>query len=101
MVWLFGLILAFFMSKKTIYILNFPISITWGNGFQEVGHLHPSTEIFFIATRHHFKSIVQSTFFVTIIFLKQYNGFVKLKIVLQSEDIILSKYRRKRVLVAL
>ena len=81
-VWLFGLILAFFMSKKTIYILNFPISITWGNGFQEVGNLHPSTEIFFIATRHHFKSIVQSTFFVTIIFLKQYNGFVKLKIVL-------------------
>ena len=64
--------LAFFMSKKTIYILNLPISITWGNGFQEVG----------IATRHHFKSAAQSTFFVTIIFLKQCNGFVKLKIVL-------------------
>ena len=46
-VWLFGLILAFFMSKKTIYILNFPISITWGNGFQEVGNLHPSTKTSF------------------------------------------------------
>ena len=54
----FWLNFGFFMSKKTIYILNFPISIIWGNGFQEVGNLHPSTEIFFIATRHHFKSIV-------------------------------------------